>query len=107
MKRVEVERQAIMRALAEQRNITEAARALRVARRTVQTRMRDYGIPKGEAGRPREIIEYRGLGSGITTVAVLIGVVGLGYWVGRRGQHTISGSGHTRDLHGLDIIINH
>jgi len=108
MKRVEVERQAITRALAEQPNITEAARSLHVARRTLQTRMRDYEIPRGQAGRPRELVRYRGsmLGGGIGTIVVLAGVVGLGYWVGRRGQAVIGAGGRTDDLRGLDLITN-
>ena len=39
-------------------NLTNAARKLGVARKTLQNRMRYYGIPRGQSGRRRRKISY-------------------------------------------------
>lgn len=40
-------------------NIGKAARSLGMARRTLQSRMREFEIPRGEAGRPKQRFRYR------------------------------------------------
>lgn len=54
--------------------ITVAARRLGVARRTLQNRMRRYGMPRGKAGRPPKRLKRR---STIARVAT-VGAVALG-----------------------------
>jgi hypothetical protein len=53
------EREDILSAIRDSNgNISRAARKLGVARRTLQNRMRFYGIPKGRAGRRKRKIAY-------------------------------------------------
>jgi hypothetical protein len=55
----EAERAKIETALAKHdRNIEETARELGAARRTLQNRMRAYGIAPGKSGRPRVPMPY-------------------------------------------------
>jgi transposase-like protein len=55
----EAERAKIEAALAKHdRNIEETARELGAARRTLQNRMRAYGIAPGKSGRPRVPMPY-------------------------------------------------
>ena len=57
-------------------NISHAAKKLGVARRTLQNRMRFYGIPKGRLGKKKMRIRYRrpsrllAIGTGIAAAAV-------------------------------------
>jgi hypothetical protein len=76
MKRVEIERSAITKALSTAPNITVAAKDLGASRRTLQSRMRDYGMPPGQAGRPRQLLPYAKLPAG-TAVLVILGMLGL------------------------------
>lgn len=78
MKRVEIERSAITKALHEQPTITKAAQVLGSSRRTLQSRMRDYAIPKGQAGRPRSLLPYSRVHVNTTALAVVGLLVGLG-----------------------------
>lgn len=103
MKKVEMERQAILKALDNKPNITEAAEALGASRRTLQARMRDYDIPPGEPGRPRNTLPREGGSeSGVTVGAVVVvGLAfGLGYWLMRK-----SSVRKPDDLHGLDVVL--
>lgn len=55
-----LERNSILEALRSVRgNVTKAADALGVARRTLQNRMREYGISKGKSGRPKMKLRYK------------------------------------------------
>ena len=54
--------------------ITVAARRLGVARRTLQNRMRRYGMPRGRAGRPPKKLKRRRTVARVAT----IGAVALG-----------------------------
>lgn len=111
MKRVEIERQAIVRALEKERNITEAAQALGAARRTLQSRMRDYSIPPGKAGRPRELLPYASGGDAVSSLLVVGVAFGLGYWLVKRSRQQPlqvvggAGGGKTECLRGLDLIL--
>jgi hypothetical protein len=73
------DRKAIEQALeAEGGDITKAARRLHASRRTMQNRMREYGMPRGVAGRVKQPLPYKrnaarlaqALGAGL---AVLVG----------------------------------
>lgn len=104
-RRVEIERTAISKALAQAPNITQAARDLGASRRTLQNRMRDYDMPPGEAGRPRELLPVdRASSSGDLA---LLGVVALGaagvYWAWKHAER-VSADQKTADLRGLDIL---
>lgn len=103
MKKVELERQAIVKALDTESNITEAAKALGASRRTLQARMRDHNIPPGHAGRPRQLLPKAGeTGAGGLTVLAI--AVGAGVWLWRRGKQTVTGDRKPDCLRGLDII---
>jgi hypothetical protein len=57
-----------------------AAKSLGASRRTLQNRMRSYGIPRGRAGRPKRKLNYRKhrtLGT-LGAMAALAGVAYLG-----------------------------
>lgn len=103
-----LEHDAITRALKTAPNITEAARQLGASRRTLQNRMRHYGIPRGKAGRPRELLPYGG--SSFIEIAavsgVLVGLVALlGKWM-RDKEPTVAGADVRGNIyiHGTDIL---
>ena len=107
MKRVELERRAILGALDREANITEAARALGAARRTLQSRMRDYQIPPGEPGRPRELLPRdaaaaRGDGVFVALVALGLGGLAWAYW---HSREAVGAGRKTDDLRGLDVVL--
>jgi Bacterial regulatory protein, Fis family len=91
MRRVEIERQAIAGALAKH-NVTEAAKTLGASRRTLQARMRDYGMPPGQAGRPRQLLPYKvHAGTAVFVVLGMLGIVGgvaFARWWQNRKQST-------------------
>lgn len=106
MKRVELERRAIVHAIdtSPNKNITHAARRLGASRRTLQNRMRDYDIPEGEPGRPRELLPRRpSQGDAAYGALALLGVAGLAYawW---SSKETVGEDGKTECLRGLDLI---
>lgn len=106
MKRVEIERAAIVKAIDESpnKNITLAARTLGSSRRTLQSRMRDYGMEPGKSGRPRELLPYSGdSGFSLSTVLVVGVAFGIGYWLWKRDSEQIAGSS-SAELVGLDVI---
>lgn len=86
---VQLERTAIERALRESGdNIGTAARHLGASRRTLQNRMREYGMPRGRAGRRKRRLPYgRGTARAFKAVAIAAGLV-LGYRIFRRGSLT-------------------
>lgn len=68
---LELERSAIVSALRESGgDIGKAARALGASRRTLQNRMREYGMARGKAGRRKRLLPYR------RKHRVAVGVVG-------------------------------
>jgi hypothetical protein len=102
-----LERTAIERALREEPNITEAAHALGSSRRTLQSRMRDYGIAPGKAGRPRQLLPYKSFrpfsrpfervdaSSLALTLIGALGVGGLIWWWTKKDKPAtvVAGSG--------------
>ena len=65
-------------------NIGIAARRLGASRRTLQNRMREYGMPRGRSGRRKRRLPYRS-GSGLLGGAALLAGAVLGYQFFRRG----------------------
>lgn len=71
----QLDRSEVVAALHEARgNIGKAARLLHCSRRTLQNRMRYYGMPAGRSGRPRRHLKRRHAGG--------VAVLGLGAAVG-------------------------
>jgi hypothetical protein len=95
------DRSAVVSAINSTSNLGEAARKLGASRRTLQNRMRDYGIPRGQAGRPKEWLPYKS-GSAIKTVlgvgAAVVGLVFVGRWLREKESHI---AGDTSPLAGL------
>jgi len=78
-----IERSAIVGALSRNHgNVSEAARDLGSARRTLQKRMRDYGIPEGRSGRPRSALPYRA-GASAGKLFIAVGAIVGGYYLGK------------------------
>ncbi len=82
------DRTAVVSAINSTRNLGDAARKLGASRRTLQNRMREYGIPRGQAGRPKEWLPYKSGGSTVRTVvggaAIVAGIVLVArYWRSR------------------------
>lgn len=81
---VSLERAAIVQAISSSSNLDDAARKLGASRRTLQNRMRHYGIPRGKSGRPRRKLKYSkkrkawSVGVAATAVAMISGAVLLG-----------------------------
>ena len=74
-----IERHDIERALRETGGkIGRAAKLLGASRRTLQARMRSYGMAPGKAGRPRRKLGYRGKRRLYTALGAAA-VAGLGY----------------------------
>ncbi len=104
MKRVEIERHAIERAITSSPNITAASRALGASRRTLQNRMRDYNMPEGEPGRPRQLLPYSNTGTKGDALYIglaVLGIVGL-VWAWKRigkdeGERKVA-------MRGLDLL---
>lgn len=86
MKRTELDRAEVERALQSESSITNAAKALGVARRTLQDRMRALGMERGKAGHPTRAIKYRKRRRRYGIPAVAVGVAALvgGVLVGSR-----------------------
>lgn len=112
MKKVDIEKQAIVKALDTAPNITVAAKELGASRRTLQARMRDHGIPPGQAGRPRQLLpKGRRLPTGVavTTGLALGGALGVlvlvVWWARKRVAATVAGAPPV-GLHGLDVMVS-
>lgn len=84
------ERRAVVEAIQSSPNITEAARKLGASRRTLQNRMRQFGLPPGKSGRPHESLPYKSLIGGWTAGEVAfaaglgIGAFFVGRWWGKK-----------------------
>ncbi len=66
-------------------NIGKAARALGASRRTLQNRMREYGMARGRAGRPKQRLPYGRNSRRAASVLGVLALVGAGLYVhGRR-----------------------
>lgn len=62
-------------------NVGRAAKMLGASRRTLQSRMRDYGIPEGRAGRRRRKLNYRSRRmhrNALIAIGAVIGAVAIG-----------------------------
>jgi len=75
-----LEKEAVLAALRDSDgNVSKAARALNVARRTLQLRMRLFGIPEGRTGRPRRKLSYtkrkRNYSIGLGAAALVAGAI--------------------------------
>ncbi len=91
------EREAVVSAINTSPNLGVAARRLGASRRTLQNRMRFYGLPRGHSGRPKQALPKRGGGVsaiGATDLLLLGGVGAAFYFAGRwlRGKETIVGA---------------
>lgn len=73
-----LDRAAILAALRDSRgNVSKAASALSTSRRTLQKRMREYGIPEGRSGRPKRRLRYRGVGGRLLAYGAAGAAVGV------------------------------
>lgn len=67
-------------------DITKAARSLGAARRTLQNRMRKYGMARGRSGRkPRKLSFRRKRSGALATGVAVVAAVGLLGWSLKRG----------------------
>ncbi len=80
------ERDAVVSAINTSRNLGDAARKLGASRRTLQNRMRSYGLPRGKSGRPKESLPKRRGGPMIVgpTDLLLLGGVGAAMYMARQ-----------------------
>lgn len=53
-----LDRAAVVEAIRSTKNLGAAARSLGCSRRTLQNRMREYGIAPGRSGRPKRKLSY-------------------------------------------------
>lgn len=77
------DRSDVIRALAATNyNVSQAAKALRTTRKTLQARMRAYGMPFGRPGVRKKPLRYRSRASrlvtGLGVAAAAVGAVALG-----------------------------
>jgi transposase-like protein len=82
------DRKALMAAVNGTKNLNEAARRLGVSRRTLQNRMRAYGLARGRGGRPKRKLSYRkkrSPGWGMVMAAAAAGAVAVGVIKGGSG----------------------
>lgn len=111
-----LERDAILGAINDTSNITEAAKQLGASRRTLQLRMRHYAIPPGKGGRPREALPYNHVsrahphalsraGEQLALLGILGGVLLLGNWLLKAPSSIVGGDLRARDLRGLDVVL--
>lgn len=87
------DRDAVVSAIRTAPNLTVAARKLGASRRTLQNRMREYGLPRGRSGRPKERLPYKhgaGFVEALGAVAALTGLVLAGRWLLARHTETKS-----------------
>lgn len=80
MKRTELDRGEIERALAAESSFSAAAKALGINRKTLYDRMRALGMARGKSGRPTRKITYRkrarrGAGLGVAAAALVGGIL--------------------------------
>lgn len=83
-----LDRAAVAEAIRSTKNLSAAARALGCSRRTLQNRMREYGMAPGKSGRPKRKLSY-GRRRRAWAVGGAIAAVGLaGALALRRGSTT-------------------
>lgn len=81
----EVDRPTVAAALRDSGDdIGKAAKSLHISRRTLQNRMRLYGMPRGKAGRRFRRLKYSRGGSAATWIAGAAALVGGVYMFSRR-----------------------
>lgn len=106
---MEMERSAIVAAINSTPNLTEAAHKLGASRRTLQNRMREYGMPRGKSGRPKEPLPHHRPHIAGTTDLLLLGAVGAGLFFARKflrsGADTVAGSSSVTYLRGIDAVL--
>jgi hypothetical protein len=74
-------RTEIERTIRDEGSITRAAAALGASRRTLQNRMRAYGMPRGRAGRPRKRFRRRSsIARAVAVSTAIVGAVVLVNW---------------------------
>ncbi len=80
-----LERTSILSALRQAHgNIGKAARALGASRRTLQNRMREYGMARGRSGRPKRRLPYGRHGARAAQLVGALALVGGALYLGRR-----------------------
>ena len=75
------DRNEIVAAIRGTKNLNEAAKRLHISRRTLQNRMRAYGLARGQGGRPKRKLSYarkRSPGWGMVMAAGAAGAVAVG-----------------------------
>ena len=73
-----IDRAAVVEAIRSTKTLGDAARALGCSRRTLQLRMREYGLSRGKSGRPKRRLTYgrRGRAWGIAGGIAAAGLAG-------------------------------
>ena len=86
------DRDALIEAIRNSRNLTVAADRLDVSRRTLQNRMREFGLPRGRGGRPKRSLVRSddGLGVVVGLVALVGGGLLFSRWL-RSRQAVVAG----------------
>jgi hypothetical protein len=98
-----LERQVITDAIRTAPNLTIAAQHLGASRRTLQNRMRAYGMPRGKSGRPIEPLPYKSLPSTGTLLTVgALAVAGVLAWKWWQTKPTVTAMVGEDELSGLD-----
>lgn len=86
--------------------VSKAARALGASRRTLQYRMREYGMSRGHAGRPKRLLHadlqrWVSFGVGIALGVLVVGApIILSVWWLRKKPPVVTGY----RLTGLDVL---
>jgi len=81
-------RNAVIAAVRGSKNLDAAAKSLGISRRTLQNRMRAYGLARSKGGRPRRKLAYkrrRAPGWGMVMAAAAAGALTVGVLKGGGG----------------------
>ena len=100
------ERELVAEAVAKSPNLNVAAREVGASRRTLQNRMREYGLPYGKSGRRRrDLAGPSDLDGALVPLVVIAGAVSLGYWLLKRKDPTFNHNVLGIDTTKLDAAI--
>lgn len=104
-----LERTAIVQAVNSTNNLDEAAEKLGASRRTLQNHMRDLGLPRGRAGRPRHELPFSSEHSGVATGLLVLGGFGTALffahkWLSSRSPDVVGESTATYLL-GINAVL--